>query len=199
MSNPVKSIVVSIGAVLHLACAFAQMPTAEALAAETKKQLGIANDAINKAANQASFPAPTVPLLVPAPAYLKPIDPAEIAKRYKDFSKPAAPELYVMVSFSMPDASLDRLAELSARAGATLVLMGLHKDSLPQTIERLSMFTKKYASLKVTIDPPLFLKFSVKAVPTFVLAKAPEAGTNAIPIGQVLTWYFKGFAVTDKP
>ena len=182
MINRIKFIFVSAGAGLHIGCAFAQMPSAEALAAETKKQLGIANDAINKAANQASFPVPTVPLLVPAPANLKPIDPAEIAKHYKHFSKPAAPELYAMVSFSMPDASLDRLAELSARAGATLVVIGLHKDSLPQTIERLTMITKKYANLKVTIDPTLFRKFSVNAVPTFVLAKAPvdqSACTNA--------------------
>jgi conjugal transfer pilus assembly protein TrbC len=202
MKKPFTKIVAAIAAAFHLCSAFAgeatlntaetakqlqaakstqvlvQIPNSEALAAETNRQVGLANEAIRKAAEQASLAAPSIPRLVAVPTNAKAVDPAEIAKRYKDFTKPALPELYVLVSFSMPDSSLDRLADLSSRAGVTLVLLGLHKDSLKQTLERVSSLTKKYADLKVTIDPTLFRKYGVEVVPTFVLVK-PAVDQNA--------------------
>lgn len=171
MNYLAKRLAATAASVLCMNCAYAQMPTPEALAAETNKQLSVANDAINKATNQASLTTPSIPRLTTPPSNAKAVDPSEIAKRYKEFSKPATPELYAMVSFSMPDASMDRLADLSARAGATMVLIGLHQDSLQKTIERVSTITKRHSNLKFTIDPTLFRKFGVQSVPTFVLVK----------------------------
>jgi conjugal transfer pilus assembly protein TrbC len=90
--------------------------------------------------------------------------------------------ILIMVSFSMPKASLARLADQARRGGGVLVLNGLKDGSLPATAQAVHQtFGKEGAPLQ--IDPRLFARYAVSAVPAFVLlasnadAKACFSGT----------------------
>jgi conjugal transfer pilus assembly protein TrbC len=108
-------------------------------------------------------------------------DPAVIAERYRASAATPShtgPALLVFVSFSMPHASLLRLAEQSSRANAVLVFRGLAGTSLRQMAERLQPLAKTGATLQ--IDPEAFTRFGVEIVPTFVLAeRASGCGETA--------------------
>jgi len=84
------------------------------------------------------------------------------------------PKLLVMVSFSMPEASLRALAIETRRVGASLVLRGLVNDSLPDTLAAIHQLAgKDVATSGFAIDPTLFTRFDVQAVPTYVLLLEP--------------------------
>jgi len=108
-------------------------------------------------------------------------DPAVIAERYRTSAATpphTGPALLVFVSFSMPPASLLRLAEQASRANAVLVFRGLAGASLRQMAERLQPLAKTGATLQ--IDPEAFTRFGVEIVPTFVLAeRASGCGETA--------------------
>jgi conjugal transfer pilus assembly protein TrbC len=105
-------------------------------------------------------------------------DPAAIAERYRAIAPTpahAGPELLVFVSFSMPQASLLRLAEQASRANAVLLFRGLAGASLRQMAERLQPLAKRGAAMQ--IDPEAFTRFGIEVVPTFVLAeRVPGCG-----------------------
>ncbi len=86
----------------------------------------------------------------------------------------AAGALLVFVSFSMPEASLRRLAEQAERLGAPLVLRGLERDSVRLTAERVARLigTRKVA---VQVDPRAFARYQVGQVPAVVLVGTTEA------------------------
>lgn len=91
------------------------------------------------------------------------------------------PQLLVFVSLSMPEATLDRLVEQSAHAGAGLVLRGLAEGSLTRTVARLQRLIGQRAT-SIQIDPQAFDRFGVRQVPTFVLTK-PNAEANGCATG----------------
>jgi type-F conjugative transfer system pilin assembly protein TrbC len=75
----------------------------------------------------------------------------------------------IFVSFSMPEASLKRLAQDVVREQANpcrpiLVMRGLHQDSFIKTAEKI-----KGLGAPVDINPELFESCQVTAVPAFVL------------------------------
>jgi conjugal transfer pilus assembly protein TrbC len=76
--------------------------------------------------------------------------------------------LLVFASLGMPRASLDRLIADAERAQALIVLRGVLEGSLHKTSTRVRELvgTRKVAW---QVDPTLFRKFEVSAVPTFVL------------------------------
>lgn len=76
--------------------------------------------------------------------------------------------LVVFVSLSMPAASLDRLIADAERLHAPLVLRGISGGSIKSTAERIERLN---AGRKVgwQIDPAMFKRFDVRAVPAFVL------------------------------
>lgn len=80
--------------------------------------------------------------------------------------------LLVLVSFSMPDSELQELATQAARIGAPLVLRGLADDSFPATQKRLMRF-RAIRGAAWRVDPTVFRRFDVGAVPTFVLPLEP--------------------------
>ncbi len=73
------------------------------------------------------------------------------------------PELLVFVSFSMPEASLKPLAQQVRQSGGKLVFRGLVNGSFKQMSEKL-----KGLGEEVWIDPTLFERYQITAVPTFV-------------------------------
>jgi conjugal transfer pilus assembly protein TrbC len=97
-------------------------------------------------------------------------DPAAIAERYRANAASLAPpgsELLVFVSFSMPHASLVRLAEQARQANAVLVFRGLTGATLRQMVERLQPLARTGAAMQ--INPEAFTRFGIEVVPTFVL------------------------------
>lgn len=102
-------------------------------------------------------------------------DPMEIAKRFtQDVSKlnnltdDASSDLLVFVSFSMPDASLKRIAAESRKTGAVMVLRGFKNNSLNQTKEAVSELVALGG--KFMIHPDLFTHYKINEVPTTVIA-----------------------------
>ncbi len=73
------------------------------------------------------------------------------------------PELLVFVSFSMPKSSLKTLAKQVNKADGKLVFRGLVNGSFKQMAEKL-----KELGEEVWIDPTLFEKYKITAVPTFI-------------------------------
>jgi type-F conjugative transfer system pilin assembly protein TrbC len=76
--------------------------------------------------------------------------------------------LVAFVSLGMPAASLDRLIADAERLRAPLVLRGIPGGSIKATAERIERLN---AGRKVgwQIDPAMFKRFDVRAVPAFVL------------------------------
>ena len=155
------------------------MPNSAAIAREAAKQAPRSAAAINKAEQQAKLLRQPV-LDVSAAGVLPPIDPAAIAKRYENLRPTDEAALFVMVSFSMPPQSIERLAAQANKAGATLVLRGMVDDSLTKTAAVVEGFLKRHPGAQFQIDPTVFKRFAVDQVPTFVLSsQTSESGACA--------------------
>ena len=147
-------------------------PGLEAAMAQARQRLTEALDAAGRAA-QSGTRLRSLPEVDTLPGPRTGIDPAHIAERYAVKAEPAAaqPALYVLVSFSVPEASLKRIAQDAARAGAVMILRGLKAGSAPlslgATMEALRPLADSGASVQV--HPQLFERFGIDAVPAFVL------------------------------
>lgn len=102
-----------------------------------------------------------------------------IVERYKDIGRMQAEQarsldLLVLVSLSMPDDALRKLAEQAEKADATLVFRGLKENSMTKMGGAIRKILKE-RNVHVAIHPPAFQQFSVTHVPAFVLA-SQEAG-----------------------
>jgi len=76
----------------------------------------------------------------------------------------AGPEVIVFASLSLPDASWRRWSLDAARAGAALVLRGVAPDGLAATVRRLKDRLPE-GGAGVAVDPALFRRFRIDAVP----------------------------------
>ncbi len=85
-------------------------------------------------------------------------------------------DLMVFVSFSMPEASLNRLAMETSKVGGVLVLRGFVEDSLKKTMAASEKMTNLGGKLQ--INPQLFQEYDVKRVPAYVIAKRTD-GTSS--------------------
>lgn len=153
-----------------------QLPNDDVIAREATKQAARSASMIEKAdrqSRQLRQAVPDVGAVGPLPAPLPAPDPADIAKRYGAAQQPDT-ALFVLVSLSMPPASLDRLAAQAGKAGATLVLRGVVDGSLTKTAEMTAAVIRQHPGAQFQIDPTLFRRFNVDQVPTFVMA-APTA------------------------
>jgi len=102
-------------------------------------------------------------------------DPLAIAERYRKTQDAlrdgdTGPDLLVFVSFSMPDASLKRLATDAAKTNAVLVFRGPKDGSLKTTLQAFEPLAKLGAS--AVIHPEAFTQNRVDAVPAYVLGTA---------------------------
>jgi conjugal transfer pilus assembly protein TrbC len=82
----------------------------------------------------------------------------------------SGPGLMVFVSFSMPEPTLARLVEQAARSQAVLVIRGFVNGSLKETVARVKDLIGN-RKVGFQIDPQAFDRFSVTAIPTFVLVR----------------------------
>lgn len=105
------------------------------------------------------------------------VDPFAVAERAKKmYNNPIDPSmlegtnLVVFVSFSMPDASLRRVAAEVAKVNGMMVIRGFVNDSLKETVEASQNYTNLGAQIQ--IHPDLFREFNVTQVPSYVLVKA---------------------------
>nr|WP_259372723.1 type-F conjugative transfer system pilin assembly protein TrbC [Schlegelella koreensis] len=80
----------------------------------------------------------------------------------------AGPKVLIFVSFAMPEATLQRLVDQAARAGATLVLRGLVNGSIRDTVTRMQALIGS-RRVAVQIDPEAFDRHGITRTPTFVL------------------------------
>lgn len=86
------------------------------------------------------------------------------AKEDKAFGRPRALDsFYVFVTLSMGDETLRALSRDVQKIGGRLVIRGLLNNDFKATQARLAAL-----KIAVDIDPPLFQKFEVTAVPTFI-------------------------------
>ena len=130
-------------------------------------------------------PVPSVPRIdaLPQPTSRAPIDLEAIAKGFDAtaggpaWNGKAGPAMLVFVSFSMPEATLSRLVDQAARAGASLVLRGLVEESMVRTVTRVQHLIGK-RQVAVQIDPQAFDRYAVTQTPSFVLVRD---GTQAVP------------------
>ncbi len=86
----------------------------------------------------------------------------------------ASNTLRIFVTLTMPAGSLERLVEQAERAGAVLVLRGLHKQSMRETLAAVNALigTRRVQWL---IDPEAFEHYAIQIAPTFVLTLAGDA------------------------
>jgi type-F conjugative transfer system pilin assembly protein TrbC len=82
-------------------------------------------------------------------------------------------KILVFVSFSMPEASLKRLAQDAEHANAVLIVRGLIENSFKVTAERLKDYPQG-----VEVNPELFEQYDIHHVPTFVRVKGEQEQTR---------------------
>lgn len=129
------------------------------------------------------------------------VDPAELVKHYQQLKQ--APErkeegLFVMVSLSMPKASLARLVDESARYGFPLVLRGMVNDSWRDTMTAVQALIGN-SGANVQIDPRLFTRFNTKVAPTTVVVSSATERWVAVQ-GDVTTAYaLEKIAASNNP
>ena len=136
-------------------------------------------------AELARVPLPAAPRIdaLPQPVTKVPIDLEALAKGFDanadqpTLAAMAGPTLLVFVSFAMPEATISRLLDQAARAGATLVLRGLINGSMRDTVERMQRLVGE-RRVAVLIDPQAFDRFSIVRTPSFVLVRS---GASAQP------------------
>jgi len=108
-------------------------------------------------------------------------DPLAIAERYRKTQGTlrdgdTGPDLLVFVSFSMPDASLKRLATDAAKANAVLVFRGPKDGSLKKTLQAFEPLAKLGA--RAIIHPEAFTWNRIDSVPVVVLGTAAGRGCD---------------------
>jgi len=139
-------------------------------------------------AELARAPVPAAPRIenLPQPVTRMPIDLEAIAKGFdvQNGAHAAAmapgkagPKVLIFVSFAIPEATLQRLVDQAARAGATLVLRGLVNGSIRDTVNRMQALIGS-RRVAVQIDPEAFDRYGITRTPTFVLV-LERAGTEA--------------------
>ncbi|MFT3815741.1 MAG: type-F conjugative transfer system pilin assembly protein TrbC [Acidovorax sp.] len=119
---------------------------------------------------------------LPQPAARTPIDLEALARGYAsqaDAMEAAqglvqgqikGPGLFVFVSLSMPRPTLERLVDQAARARASVILRGLTRGSLRETVAQVQPLIGT-RQLAVQIDPQAFDRFAIERVPSFVLVR----------------------------
>ena len=91
--------------------------------------------------------------------------------------KDAGGELLVFISFNLPPATLQALIDQTTQAGGVLVVRGLVNGSFQETAKRIQEL-----GAPIHIDPPLFERFAVQSVPTFILTKPLSREESVSPV-----------------
>lgn len=100
-----------------------------------------------------------------------------------------APQLYIFVSFTMPEQSLKLLAEQASRVNGVLLFRGFLEDDVEKTTAKTYAVFGENISVEIAIDPERFQQFKIEAVPAVVIAQ-PEStleDKNSSPPFDVVT------------
>ena len=150
--------------------------------------------------SDAELSAVPVPMQPNIDALPQPIDLEALAKGYsaQSDSKEQAqvfatgPGLFVFISLSMPQATLQRLVDQAARAQASVFIRGLAGGSLRTTVAQVQGLIGQH-QVAIQIDPQAFDRFAIERVPSFVLVRdgtrpvSCASGTCAPPEGFLRT------------
>lgn len=102
-----------------------------------------------------------------------------------DTQKPL-PQAFVLVSFSMPEASLERLARDAKDAGVPLVFRGV-PETKPSSDSKLPLLNPQSLSAfqpliesgaDVQLNPELFSEFNVRQVPALIIKEESPASSD---------------------
>lgn len=125
-------------------------------------------------------PVPTQPNIdaLPQPKTNAPIDLEALAKGYSAQSDAMAqaqgfatgPGLFVFISLSMPQATLQRLIDQATRAQASVFIRGFTGGSLRTTVAQVQGLIGQ-RQIAIQIDPLAFDRFAIERVPSFVLVR----------------------------
>lgn len=115
---------------------------------------------------------------LPTPATHAPIDLEALARGYASQAEAmnaaqglaTGPGLLVFISLSMPQPTLQRLIDQTARAKGAIVLRGFANGSLRDTVAQVHTLIGN-RQVAVQIDPQAFDRFAVNRVPSFVLVR----------------------------
>lgn len=163
------------------------LPGAEAIQQEMVRQKARSQELLRRAED--SYRANPERPVQSTPRLLNPVDiptagadPLAVAERYRKTlsaqrDSDTGPDLLVFVSFSMPEASLKRLATDAARTNAVLVFRGPKKGSLKKSLQAFEPLAKLGAS--AIIHPEAFTRNRIDAVPVFVMGTAVGEGCDA--------------------
>jgi conjugal transfer pilus assembly protein TrbC len=148
-----------------------------------------------------TVPLPSAPNVdrLPQPRTAKTMDLEAIAKGYQAGAGAgpdartlnSGPALLVFVSFSNPQATLERLVDQAARANASIVLRGFVNGSFQETVLRAQRLIGN-REVAVQIDPQAFDRFSIAKTPAFALVRDGVTATSCsagqcFPAGAFVT------------
>lgn len=120
-----------------------------------------------------ALPVPAVPVSADLGAITRGFEMNEEAVAAARAALNKEPALFIFVSFSIPEATLQRLVDQAERAAATLVLRGPTQSSIKKTVIRVQQLIGK-RRVAFQIDPLAFERYGVATVPSFVLVKAGQ-------------------------
>lgn len=81
---------------------------------------------------------------------------------------------YVFISFSMPEPLLIEILKEADLLKIPSYLNGLYQHSMQKTIHRILRLSNKIKNLTIQIDPRLFERFSIHAVPALVVSNGKK-------------------------
>lgn len=175
---PARSRLASIsllGLLAALLLASAQGLAEEGLPASWTERIDRAIEAADRAATDPGSAPVLRPENLPRPVQgVGEIDLEALAEQYAEVGKPVPseqPTLFAAISFSMPEPSLRRLIDDAHRTGVTLVMRGLYNNSLRETMGKAAQLIGE-RQVAWTIDPEVFTRFGIGAVPSYVLIPA---------------------------
>lgn len=105
-------------------------------------------------------------------------------------SMPSPPNVFVLVSFSMPEESLTAWLNEAKKINAAVVIRGLINNSFKETTARLAPLLKKSPS-GLLLDPTLFVRYDIGQVPA-VLVRDPnkcQAPTRCLDTDAFAAFY----------
>jgi len=118
----------------------------------------------------------------------KPQDPKQLTESRQENSDS---KVYIFVSFGMPKEALKALAVDAKKYGAVLLIRGLIDSSFLKT----ATFVKELEE-SVVLDPLLFRKYNIVAVPTFI--EEQQAGYKKISGNITLAYALSKFKEGDE-
>ncbi len=129
-----------------------------------------------------------------------------------DTQKPL-PQAFVLVSFSMPEASLERLARDAKDAGVPLVFRGV-PETKPSSDSKLPLLNPQSlaafqplieSGADVQLNPELFSEFNIRQVPALIIKEESSAsadgcvqGTKAVIVPGDVTLGYALDRLTDR-